>query len=300
MWWRTSFAKTASNGPSGRASFSRSRTWYSIPPTPSASAAWRAREIVSAAKSQATIERNRPRPAIALSSQPEPHPSTSARSRPAERCACSTHVNQSHAGSPLTRAWRYRRTTGDAVQTSDSRCDVNRPSSQRVGAATRPQISQSAGGAGTLRSYGPPCWFRLVIVRDVPFTRSLPGRIWRRRESMRADWDHRAKENAPFYVCTTGAGSAAAFEASGLRDLNEHVVDGLDVRPEWSVLEIGCGVGRLLRPLAARVARVVGVDLSEEMLRRARDYCAGLPNVELHVTDGRLDFLADGEFDFVF
>ena len=137
-------------------------------------------------------------------------------------------------------------------------------------------------------------------MRDVPFTRSLPGRIWRRRESMRADWDRRAKENAPFYVCTTGAGSAAAFEASGLRDLNEHVVDGLDVRPEWSVLEIGCGVGRLLRPLAARVARVVGMDLSEEMLRRARYYCAGLPNVELHVTDGRLDFLADGEFDFVF
>ena len=77
-------------------------------------------------------------------------------------------------------------------------------------------------------------------------------------------------------------------------------MDGLDVRPGWSVLEIGCGMGRLVRPLAARVARVVGVDLSEEMLRRARDYCSGLPNVELRVTDGRLDFLADGEFDFVF
>lgn len=117
---------------------------------------------------------------------------------------------------------------------------------------------------------------------------------------MRADWDRRARENAPYYVCTTGAGSAESFAASGERDLDEKVVDGLDVSPGWRVLEIGCGMGRLLRPLAPRVARVVGVDLSEEMLRRAREHCAALPNVELHLTDGGLDFLADSTFDFVF
>ena len=59
-------------------------------------------------------------------------------------------------------------------------------------------------------------------------------------------------------------------------------------------------MGRLLRPLAPRVARVVGVDISEEMLRRAREHCASLPNVELQRTDGAFDFLADGAFDFVF
>jgi cyclopropane fatty-acyl-phospholipid synthase-like methyltransferase len=137
-------------------------------------------------------------------------------------------------------------------------------------------------------------------VRDVPFTRSLLGRLWRRRDAMRADWDRRASENAPFYVCTTAAESPSSFAASGLRDLEEHVLDGLDVLPGWWVLEIGCGTGRLVKPLAGRVARVVGVDLSDEMLRRARDYCAGLPNVELRSTDGRLDFLSDDEFDFVF
>jgi cyclopropane fatty-acyl-phospholipid synthase-like methyltransferase len=137
-------------------------------------------------------------------------------------------------------------------------------------------------------------------VRDVPFTRSLLGRLWRRRDAMRADWDRRASENAPFYVCTTAAESPSSFAASGLRDLEEHVLDGLDVLPGWRVLEIGCGTGRLVKPLAGRVARVVGVDLSDEMLRRARDYCAGLPNVELRSTDGRLDFLSDDEFDFVF
>ena len=137
-------------------------------------------------------------------------------------------------------------------------------------------------------------------MRDVPFTRPLFARLLRRREAMRADWDRRARENAPFYVCTTAAGSPEAFALSGERDLEEHVIDGLDVRKDWRVLEIGCGMGRLLRPLAPRVARVVGVDLSPEMLRRAREHCGPLPNVELHATEGDLGFLPDGAFDFVF
>jgi cyclopropane fatty-acyl-phospholipid synthase-like methyltransferase len=137
-------------------------------------------------------------------------------------------------------------------------------------------------------------------MRDVPFTRSLLGRLWRRRTTMRTDWDRRARENAPFYVCTTAADSPESFAASGRRDLEEKVLDGLDVSPRWRVLEIGCGMGRLLRPLAPRVASVVGTDLSEEMLRRAREYCASLPNIELALTDGGLDFLADASFDFVF
>jgi SAM-dependent methyltransferase len=137
-------------------------------------------------------------------------------------------------------------------------------------------------------------------MRDVPFTRSLAGRLWRRRESMRADWNRRARENALFYVCTTSSESRASFEESGERDLETHVLDGLAASRDWRVLEIGCGVGRLVKPLSRRVAHVVGVDLSDEMLRRARDYCDGLPNVELHSTDGRLDFLPADSFDFVF
>jgi SAM-dependent methyltransferase len=137
-------------------------------------------------------------------------------------------------------------------------------------------------------------------VRDVPFTRSLPGRLWRRRSTMRADWEKRARENAPFYICTTAAETPEAFAASGEKDLAEQVLDGLQVSPRWSVLEIGCGIGRLLRPLSTRVESAVGVDLSEEMIRRGREYCAGRPNVTLHRTDGGLSFLPDRAFDFVF
>jgi SAM-dependent methyltransferase len=117
---------------------------------------------------------------------------------------------------------------------------------------------------------------------------------------MRADWELRARRNAPFYICTTAAESPEAFAASGDRDLEEQVIDGLEPAREWRVLEIGCGVGRLLKPLSRRVAEAVGVDLSEEMIRRGRQYCADRPNVSLHRTDGTLGFLADEHFDFVF
>lgn len=117
---------------------------------------------------------------------------------------------------------------------------------------------------------------------------------------MRRDWEIRARENARFYICTTAAESPEAFAASGEKDLSEQVIDGLPVERGWRVLEIGCGIGRLAKPLSARVERVVGVDLSEEMVRRAREYCADRPNVELHRTDGSLGFLEAGSFDFVF
>jgi SAM-dependent methyltransferase len=137
-------------------------------------------------------------------------------------------------------------------------------------------------------------------MRDVPFSRSLAGRLWRRREAMRSDWEIRARENAPFYICTTAGGSAEAFAASGERDLASQVIDGLAVAPEWHVLEIGCGIGRLLKPLSRRVDRAVGVDVSEEMIRRGREYCADRANVELHRTDGSLGFLPADSVDFVF
>ena len=117
---------------------------------------------------------------------------------------------------------------------------------------------------------------------------------------MRADWELRARQNASFYICTDPGATPESFAAGGERDLADHILDGIPVAADWRVLEIGCGIGRLLRPLSERVASAVGVDLSEEMVARARVFCAGRTNVELHRTDGALDFLPAESFDFVF
>ena len=46
----------------------------------------------------------------------------------------------------------------------------------------------------------------------------------------------------------------------------DRFLDLLAPRPEWSVLDVGCGPGTLALPLATRVRRVTGLDFSERML----------------------------------
>ena len=65
-------------------------------------------------------------------------------------------------------------------------------------------------------------------------------------------------------------------------------------------LDFGCGVGRVLLPLAERCAEVTGVDVSEAMLAEARRNChdAGATNVRLVASDDALSRV-EGSFDLV-
>lgn len=65
-------------------------------------------------------------------------------------------------------------------------------------------------------------------------------------------------------------------------------------------LDLGCGIGRMERVLASEFAEIVGVDISAEMIRLARQYCADLPNVHFVHTSGRdLAAVEDLGFDLV-
>lgn len=66
------------------------------------------------------------------------------------------------------------------------------------------------------------------------------------------------------------------------------------------LLDLGCGTGRLLIPFARRGFSVVGVDLSEEMLRAAaaKAAAAGVAVGLVKANLVELDALADGSFDF--
>jgi 2-polyprenyl-3-methyl-5-hydroxy-6-metoxy-1,4-benzoquinol methylase len=67
-----------------------------------------------------------------------------------------------------------------------------------------------------------------------------------------------------------------------------------------SALDFGCGVGRLVIPLARRAERVVGVDISPSMIAEARRNCAaeGLGNVDFVLSDDTLSRV-EGEFDLI-
>lgn len=126
-------------------------------------------------------------------------------------------------------------------------------------------------------------------------------------EQMRADWNERALEDAHYYV---------AFGRHGQDDEEFHktayeIVYGLEYelrrfpraanRNTWRALEIGCGPGRLMRPLSRHFGEIHGVDVSDEMVRLAREKLAGIAHAHVHVGAGAdLRQFAGESFDFVY
>ena len=111
----------------------------------------------------------------------------------------------------------------------------------------------------------------------------------RTRRAMRDYWDGGARRNAAWYVDTTltyDEPDMAAFLSSG-EDIVEELVDRAPVGPAGRELavEIGPGLGRLCRALAVRFDRVIGVDVSSEMVSRARELVAE-ERVSFQVGDG--------------
>lgn len=67
-----------------------------------------------------------------------------------------------------------------------------------------------------------------------------------------------------------------------------------------TILEIGCGMGRLMKPLSIHFKWVTGIDISAEILKEAEEYLRDIPNKSLFENDGKtLNLFADNSFDFV-
>jgi SAM-dependent methyltransferase len=121
-------------------------------------------------------------------------------------------------------------------------------------------------------------------------------------DQMRADWNKRASEDANYYV------------AFGRRDQDDEeffatasdVVRALEaelkrVRGREAALEIGCGPGRLMRPLSRHFTEIHGVDVSDEMIRLAAERLRDLPNAHpRHNSGSDLAIFPDDKFDFIY
>jgi len=126
------------------------------------------------------------------------------------------------------------------------------------------------------------------------------------------DWEKWGSRN-PYY----GVLSADKYQADNMseQDMNDFFESGerhvnmiFDTigrvfgpsRPFDRVLDFGCGVGRLVLPLASRSNHVTGMDVSPSMLDEARCNCEqrNVSNCELVLSDDHLS-QAKGSFDLV-
>src|SRR3954469_25231571 len=96
-------------------------------------------------------------------------------------------------------------------------------------------------------------------------------------------WDERAREDAFHFVDSRlpyRGGEDERFWTGG-EEAVAHMLEvlGVQVEPTDVVVDIGCGIGRLTRALAARAHEVLALDVSTEMPARARHLNGHLDNV---------------------
>jgi ubiquinone/menaquinone biosynthesis C-methylase UbiE len=123
---------------------------------------------------------------------------------------------------------------------------------------------------------------------------------------MRDDWNARAREDAGYYVAF---GRRDQDDAEFYATATEMVTSleselrrvPLSERGSWRALEIGCGPGRLMRPMSRHFVEIDGVDVSDEMIALAKQRLSDLPNAHAHHNDGaRLSMFPDETFEFVY
>lgn len=128
----------------------------------------------------------------------------------------------------------------------------------------------------------------------------------RTTETMRRDWDERAKKNAFHYIASwREEWDLNSFLASGEEDYQRFVLPALErckIVPSGKVMvELGCGAGRMTSNFALHYTRVVALDLSVEMLERARQVHSMQRNILwLRASGADLACLRSDSADFVF
>ena len=121
-------------------------------------------------------------------------------------------------------------------------------------------------------------------------------------EKMKSDWDRRATVDAKFWIDTTQYQSDAVFDEAGETNVARFLeIAAPYMKSSWHVLDVGCGIGRMVKPMASRFAHVSGVDVSTQMILQGRQWLAGVSNTALFEGNGvDLKVFESSTFDFVY
>ena len=129
-------------------------------------------------------------------------------------------------------------------------------------------------------------------------------------EKMKKEWDARAKMNTMFVISTDNSDNEDNFWASGIVDCEtilgqnntrfDKIIFNKDPK-NMRVLEIGCGIGRLLLPMSKIFGQVVGIDVSSEMVKIGQKQLGSISNCKIYENNGiDLSEFRDNSFDFCY
>lgn len=128
------------------------------------------------------------------------------------------------------------------------------------------------------------------------------------KELMKKQWDEMAQCNAFFGITSwpefehlDGIDQKRFWETGRIHVRNLLGRMDLGDTRQLTMLEIGCGMGRMTHCFAERFARVVALDISPEMIARAKNFWSHLSNVSFLEGNGAdLSQIDDASIDFVF
>lgn len=118
-------------------------------------------------------------------------------------------------------------------------------------------------------------------------------------DQMRTDWDRRVGHDYRFWMGDGHLDDVQMWK-TGERDCVA-ILEGIPAGPSVTALEIGCGVGRLLKTTARAFGKVIGFDISRLAVDKARQLIGSNASIELVVGSGiDLQPVDSQSIDFVY
>ena len=127
---------------------------------------------------------------------------------------------------------------------------------------------------------------------------------------MKKEWNERAKMNPLFVIATDHSDSEEDFWESGITECNvilgknsprfQKIIENKEPS-KMNVLEIGCGIGRILIPMRKIFGNMIGIDISSEMVQLGQKHVVNIPNCRIVENNGiDLSEFSDNYFDFCY
>lgn len=115
-------------------------------------------------------------------------------------------------------------------------------------------------------------------------------------------WEKRKQKSSPSAATAYWDKRAPAFARNSSKsDYSEKFLRMLEVKPHWTLLDVGCAAGTLAIPLAERVKQITALDISGTMLSLLRERCRDLNVSTIQTVQGAWeddwDALGIGEHD---